>query len=165
MKQMFPEMEAGLTIRVLLKWKREILLNKKKYFATNCPRRIVRDELSATNCPATNCPRWVVRDEVSCDELSAMSCPRRIVLRRIVRDELSATNCPATNCPATNCPRRIVRSPSWRCPYTPSTQKEGRIQVCMCLCLHVCGYMPLHLCMHVCIHDLHIWVRMQIHAY
>ena len=53
---------------------------------------------------ATNCPRRVVRDELSCEELSATSCPRRIVLRRIVRDELSATNCPATNCP-----RRVVR--------------------------------------------------------
>ena len=39
-------------------------------FATNCPRRIVRDELSATNCPATNCPRRIGRDELSCDELS-----------------------------------------------------------------------------------------------
>ena len=39
------------------------------YFVTNCPRRIVRDELSATNRPATNCPRRIVRDELSCDEL------------------------------------------------------------------------------------------------
>src|SRR6218665_3767329 len=45
------------------------------YFATNCPRRIFRDELSATSCPATNCPRRVVRDELSCDELSGNPLP------------------------------------------------------------------------------------------
>ena len=44
--------------------------------ATNCPRRFVRDEVSATFCPATICP---------CDELSATICLRRFVLRSSVR--------------------------------------------------------------------------------
>src|SRR6218665_1008182 len=51
-------MEAGNSKKLIL------------YFATNCPRRIVRDELSATNCPATICPRRIVRDQLSCNELS-----------------------------------------------------------------------------------------------
>src|SRR6218665_768140 len=68
-------MEAGISIKLIF------------YFATNCPRRIVRDELSATSCPATNC--------------LATNCPRRIVRDELSCDELSATNCPATNCPVT----------------------------------------------------------------
>src|SRR6218665_1778887 len=53
-------MEAVLSIKLIF------------YFASNCPRRIVLDELSA-----------------------------RIVLRRIVLDEFSATHCLSTNCPGT----------------------------------------------------------------
>src|SRR6218665_2299901 len=47
MKRMFAEMEAGNCMKLIF------------CFATNCPRRIVRDELSATNCPATNCPETI----------------------------------------------------------------------------------------------------------
>jgi len=72
------EMEAGLMRIMLLKWKREswnkycwsgsgsdeknvvemeaVLTIKLLYIATNCPQRIVRDELSATNCLPTNFP-------------------------------------------------------------------------------------------------------------
>src|SRR6218665_4204583 len=43
---------------------------------------------------ATNCPRRIVRDELSCDELSATSCPQRIVLRRIVPEPSSSAISP-----------------------------------------------------------------------
>src|SRR6218665_1773033 len=46
------------------------------YLATSCPRRVVRDELSAT---------IIVLRRIVRDELSATNCPRRIVLGLIVR--------------------------------------------------------------------------------
>jgi len=90
---MFPEIQAGL-MKMLLKLKLEWwktcwtgnwidernvtemeLGNSTKLIPQFILRRIVRGELSTTNCP-----------------------------RRFVREELSATNCSATNCPGTtNC--------------------------------------------------------------
>ena len=57
------EMEAGL-VKVCCwigsgKFYKINILFCDELSATNFPRRIVRDELSATNCPATNCPGTV----------------------------------------------------------------------------------------------------------
>jgi len=46
-------MKAGFSIKLIL------------YFAPNCPQQIV-----APNCPTPNCPRRIVRAELSCAELS-----------------------------------------------------------------------------------------------
>ncbi len=51
-----------------------------EFFATICPQRFVRDDMSATFCPATNCPATIC----PCDDMSATICPRRFVLRRYV---------------------------------------------------------------------------------
>src|SRR6218665_2529883 len=69
-----PEMEAGLMKNIAAFLMRAGFYNKLILYTL---RQIVREELSAPNCP------------------------RRIVLRRIVLAELSAPNCPAPNCPDT----------------------------------------------------------------
>ncbi len=49
--------------------------------ATICPQRFVRDDMSATFCPATICPATIC----PCDDVSATICPRRFVMRQSVR--------------------------------------------------------------------------------
>src|SRR6218665_3164478 len=69
-------MKAGFSIKSIL------------YFAPNCPQKIV-----APNCPTSNCPRRIVRAELSAPNCPTPNCPRRIVLRRIVREpSISLTN-------------------------------------------------------------------------
>ncbi len=51
-----------------------------EFFATFCPQHFVRDDMSATICPATNCPATIC----PCDILSATICPRPFVLRHSV---------------------------------------------------------------------------------
>jgi hypothetical protein len=92
------------------------------FLATNCPRRNVRNDLSATICPATICPATIC----PCDELSATICPRPFVLQPFVLRRFVH---------ATNCPQRFVRD-DLSCDILSGHQEikyEERYKVFFCL--------------------------------
>src|SRR6218665_2719299 len=55
-------MKAGFSIKLIL------------YFAPNCPQQIV-----APNCPTPNCPRRIVRAELSAPNCPAPNCPDTLI--------------------------------------------------------------------------------------
>src|SRR6218665_2554084 len=63
------EIEAGLIIRILLN-ESGIFYKINIVFCAELSETNSRAQLSAPNCPTPNCPRRIVRAELSCAELS-----------------------------------------------------------------------------------------------